>query len=319
MATSEPDDDNSEYGERVLERMERLLRRACASELPATEAAPQILAVIQEYVAHKTHHPDEYKSFANDTPGAESMGWELWGMVDQLAREDDRHHDALVAVIRALLPLVRAQPWQLWGRAAAASDFFLGPAFVESVEQFAGLNGGRGKPEGIKGWVNCCRFVARMTRDTEHDFTWFLLCIAREAGENRRSLSTPARSREAAVLALEAVVEVCGARLFRSEEDTTKLGRGNGVRKGWVFWEAGLLEIAGDAARLVPVRDSARRSAVTMKAIRAGDFDENAVVECPSRAAMAAVEIESMVVVASNDQDSEYIDSTIVDIQYLYS
>jgi hypothetical protein len=291
----------SSFGEVVLERMEGLLRRAIASEIPVSEAASQVLSLIQEWVAFKVQNPDQHPpSFENDTPGAESMGWELWDAVDKLAREDERHHDALISFINAFLPLLRTQPWRIWGQGVEDSDFLLGPSFRESFSQFDKLC--VHENQRVQRWVNFCRFVARMTRDTEKNFSLFLLWFARMAMED---FSWP--HFDASVLAFEGVVDVCGVHMWRSDKDYGRPGMGgNGERKRdgkrkwdgksgfckerWLFWEAGLLDIARDEARPVSVRDSAQRTATKMKSIRDGDADGE-VSALPERQRRASVEV----------------------------
>ncbi|KAG0617392.1 hypothetical protein M758_5G186800 [Ceratodon purpureus] len=283
---ADPTEDNSSFGERLLERMEGLLRRGVASELSASEVASQVLGVIQEWVAFKAQNPDEFgPQFVKDTPGVESMGWELWDAVDRLAREDERHHDALISFINAFLPLLRMQPWQIWGEGVQNSSFLLGPAFRESLNQFEKMCPGENEineNQMISRWVNYCRFVARMTRDTENDFSLFLLWFAREALEDCSWCSIS--NLDASILALEGVIDVCGVQMIRSDEDYGTSGAGgDGVRKWdgksgfckerWLFWEAGLLDIARDEARPVDVRDSAQRTATKMKSIRDGLLD----------------------------------------------
>lgn len=270
------------FGELLLERMEGLLRRASVSEIPVSEAASQVLSLIQEWVAFKVQNPDhEYPpSFENDTPGVDAMVWELWAAVDKLAREDERHHDALISFINAFLPLLRTQPWRFDGRAVEDSDFFFGLWFRESlnlIEEHCIHENQR-----VPRWVNFCRFIARMTRDTEKNFSLCLLWFARDALEDCSWVALA--HVDASVLAFEGVVDVCGVHMWRSDKDYGRLGTGgDGVRKWdgksgfcmerWLFWEAGLLDIARDEARPMNVRDSAQRTAAKMKSIRDGDAD----------------------------------------------
>jgi hypothetical protein len=267
----------SSFGEELLERMEGLLRRASACEIPVSEAASQVLSLVQEWVAFKVQNPEheDPPSLENDTPGTEAMGWELWNAVDKLAREDERHHDALISFINAFLPLLRTQPWRLWGRGVEDSDFLLGPSCRESLDQFE--KHCTHETQRVPRWVNFCRFVARMTRDSEKNFSLFLLWFAREALEDCSWSHWP--HDDASVLAFEGVVDVCGVHMWRSDKDYGRVGKGgDGERKWdgksgfckerWLFWEAGLLDIARDEARPVSVRDSAQRTATKMKSIR---------------------------------------------------
>lgn len=255
-----------------------LLRRAVVdSELPLSELAPQVMSVIQQRVVASVPADPLYETMANDTPGVGDMAWPLWGVVDELAREDERHHDALIAFINAFFPLLRAQPWTLWDCPMRTSHFCLGPVFREAI--WFELS-----EQGIQGWINFCRFVARMTRDTEHDFSLFLLWFARDALEDCKWV--PASDPDASVLAFEGVIDVCGVRMVRSDEDYGRSGSGgDGVRKWegktgfcperWLFWESGLENIARDEARPVHVRDSAQRTATKMQSIRARFETEN--------------------------------------------
>jgi hypothetical protein len=289
----------SSFGEELLERMEGLLRRASACEIPVSEAASQVLSLVQEWVAFKVQNPEheDPPSLENDTPGTEAMGWELWNAVDKLAREDERHHDALISFINAFLPLLRTQPWRLWGRGVEDSDFLLGPSCRESLDQFE--KHCTHETQRVPRWVNFCRFVARMTRDTEKNFSLFLLWFAREALEDCSWSHWP--HDDASVLAFEGVVDVCGVHMWRSDKDYGRVGKGgDGERKWdgksgfckerWLFWEAGLLDIARDEARPVSVRDSAQRTATKMKSIRDGDADGE-VSALPERQRRASVEV----------------------------
>lgn len=257
--------------EEIEAQFRGLLLQGSAGKLPSEELALRILSLIQQWVASAK---DEAKSDDNDTPGVETMGWMLWGMVDSLAREDVRHHDALVGFINAFFPLLQPQPWRLWGDSIRDTDFLLGATFRESLQ---GAEPDAQLP-GVRSWCNYCRFVARMTRDTAQDFSLYLLWFAREALED--CTWCPCQNPDAAVVALEGVVDVCGARMVELETEFGAAGDGGDGKRSWtgksgfceerwLFWEAELMVVANDEVRrCVGVRECARRIAGKMRAIR---------------------------------------------------
>lgn len=119
-----------------------------------------------------------------------------------------------------------------------------------------------------------------MIRDTEQDFSLYLIWFARDALED--CTWCPCSSIHAAVLAFEGFIDVCGALMLQWDEDFGRAGSGGSgerqwkgksgfCKERWLFWEAALLHIAQDLAanKPAPVRDSACRTATKMQSIRA--------------------------------------------------
>ena len=273
---------SDQYGE----MFRNILQRGINGELPPSELASQILTLITERVA--SADPKGKISTDGDTPGLEETGWTLWGTVDVLAREDVSHHDLLIDFINAFYACLRVQEdWSLWGCDMVDTNFLLGPAFRESLQGAGpdaqlppGIPGATEEEQRITSWCNYCRFVARMTRDTEQDFSLYLLWFAREALED--CTWCVCENPDAAILALEGVIEIGGPKMFESDTDFGKSGDGGDgarqwtgksgfCRERWMFWETELLKIAGDTSQYpARVKDSARRTAANMKSIREG-------------------------------------------------
>ncbi|KAJ7554871.1 hypothetical protein O6H91_05G013600 [Diphasiastrum complanatum] len=194
------------------------------------------------------------------------------------------HPCRYVAFINSFFPLLRPGPWMLWG-SMEKSNLLLGATFRESY-QGAGSEETTTSPSSTVlqelvqkslSWINYCRFVARMTRDTDHDFSLYLW-FARDALEDCTwcSCTYPC----AAIVAFEEVIDVCGVWMFHSDADFGRTGcGGDGVRKWegksgfcrerWLFWEGELHSITQDEDRYPPhVRNSARRTGATMELVR---------------------------------------------------